>query len=214
MKIYINPGHSDKDPGAVGYETERRLAVAVARYMNDYLLANFLCETRMNPGTMDDLGEICRDANGWGAALFVSVHFNAGGGDGYEGYVYGLSRMELGKVFAKFAAEAGQNLRSGAAPGVKIQPGFVVLSQTHMPAILLEGAFVDNQKDIRDWNEEAELQKLGEAYGKAAAEFLALERKPYYVRCAVTFGPFREEAAARQMLEALGSAGFTGEVSQ
>ena len=28
-KIYINPGHSNTDPGAVGYETERRLTVKV-----------------------------------------------------------------------------------------------------------------------------------------------------------------------------------------
>ena len=33
-KIYINPGHSDKDPGAVGYETERKLNVKVSEFMN------------------------------------------------------------------------------------------------------------------------------------------------------------------------------------
>ena len=66
-KIYINPGHSDKDPGAVGYETERKLNVVVSKYMNDYLLANYECETRMNPGTMGSLITICNDANSWGA---------------------------------------------------------------------------------------------------------------------------------------------------
>ena len=87
-KIYINPGHSDKDPGAVGYETERELTVTVSNYMNEYLKENYECETRMNPGTMDSLASICQDANTWGADLFVSNHFNAGGGDGYEAFVY------------------------------------------------------------------------------------------------------------------------------
>ena len=32
-KIYINPGHSDRDPGAVGYETERKLNVKVCDFM-------------------------------------------------------------------------------------------------------------------------------------------------------------------------------------
>ena len=36
-KIYINPGHSDEDPGAVGYETERKLNVKTAEFMKAYL---------------------------------------------------------------------------------------------------------------------------------------------------------------------------------
>ena len=68
--------------------------------------------------------------------------------------------------------EAGQNSR-----GVKLRPGLVVLRNTNMPAILNEGAFVDNKQDIRDWNEDAELKKLGIAYAMAAAEFLKLEKK-------------------------------------
>ena len=172
MKIYINPGHSDRDPGAVGYETERRVNVAVSQHMDAYLHTHYLCETRMNPGTMERLAEICKDANSWKADLFVSNHFNAGGGDGYEALVYNQNRVELGKIFEKYVLEAGQNSR-----GVKIRAGLSVLKNTHMPAIINEGAFVDNLADIQDWNEEAELKKLGEAYAKAAAEFLGLERK-------------------------------------
>ena len=171
-KIYINPGHSDNDPGAVSHETERKLNVAVANHMNNYLLVNYVCETRMNPGTMDSLNTICNDANGWDADLFVSIHFNAGGGDGWECFVYSESRRSLGAIFEKYIQEIGQNSR-----GVKLRPGLAVLSQTHMPAILNEGAFVDNLKDIQDWNDDGELKKLGEAYAKAAAEFLGLKKK-------------------------------------
>ena len=170
MKIYINPGHSDRDPGAVGYETERKLNVAVCRYMQEYLLANFPCQIRMNPGTMDSLTAICNDANTWGADLFVSVHFNAGGGDGYEALVYGENRKPLGQIFEKYVLAAGQNSR-----GVKLRPGLAVLKYTAMPAIINEGAFVDNRKDIQDWNDDAELNALGVAYAKAAAEFLGLK---------------------------------------
>lgn len=171
-KVYINPGHSDKDPGAVGHEKERRLNVAVSKYMNDYLLENYECETRMNPGTMESLTEICNDANGWGADLFVSNHFNAGGGDGYEALVYGQSRVALGRIFEKHILAIGQNSR-----GVKLRPGLMVLKNTNMPAIVNEGAFVDNLKDISQWNDDVELKALGIAYAKAAAEFLGLEKK-------------------------------------
>ena len=175
-KIYINPGHSDKDPGAVGYERERTLNVAVSKHMNDYLLGNYECETRMTPGTMDSLTAICNGANSWGADLFVSNHFNAGGGDGYEALVYGLRRVALGRVFEKHVKAAGQNSR-----GVKLRPGLAVLKNTVMPAIVNEGAFVDNQKDVADWNDDAELKNMGIAYAKAAAEFLDLagRKEPY-----------------------------------
>ena len=212
-KIYINPGHSDKDPGAVSYETERRLNVAVSQHMNDYLLANYECETKMTPGTMDSLTAICNDANSWGADLFVSNHFNAGGGDGYEALVYSEKRLELGKIFAKHIEAIGQNLRLyGAAPGVKIRPGLAVLKNTNMPAVLNEGAFVDNLKDIQDWNDDAELKKMGEAYAKATAEFLGLAQKvqpkKYCVHYSTNIGPF-DKQTADNLLVALKAAGYT-----
>lgn len=176
-RIYINPGHSDKDPGAVGYETERRLNVAVSKHMNDYLLANYECETKVNSG--DSLYALCDEANAWGANLYVAIHFNAGKGDGFECYVYSEKTVPLGKIFAKYVAAIGQNLRSSSvAPGVKIRPDdLAVLYRTKMPAILVEGAFVDNLKDIQDWNEDHELEAMGIAYAKAAAQYLGLEEK-------------------------------------
>ena len=171
-KVYINPGHSDKDPGAVGYERERDLNVKTANYMNEYLLANYDCQTKVTPGSNNSPSATAAEANSWGADLFVSIHNNAGGGDGYEALVYGENRVALGKIFEKYVKEIGQNSR-----GVKLRPGLAVLKYTNMPAVLNEGAFVDNQKDIEDWNDDAELKKLGIAYAKAAAEYLNLPKK-------------------------------------
>ena len=209
-KIYINPGHSDRDPGAVGYETERILNVKVSDYMNAYLLANYECETRMNPGTMGGLYDICNDANKWGADLFVSNHFNAAGGDGYEALVYSEKRRYLGEIFEKHVKAVGQNSR-----GVKIRTGLVVLRDTNMPAVLNEGAFVDNLKDIQDWNEDHELKKLGEAYAKAAAEYLKLEKKAQPAPepedqklYRVQVGAYKVKANAEKRLEKVKTAGF------
>lgn len=171
-KIYINPGHSNNDPGAVGYEVERKLTVKVSNYMNEYLRSNYECETKMNPGTTDSLTTISNDANTWGADLVVSNHFNAGGGDGYEALIYNSNRNALGRCFEKYAKAAGQNSR-----GVKLRPDLGILRLTNAPAIINEGAFVDNWTDIKDWNDDAELQVLGTAYAKAAAEYLSLPAK-------------------------------------
>ena len=171
-KIYINPGHSNNDPGAVGYEVERKLTVKVSNYMNEYLRNNYECETKMNPGTIDSLTTISNDANAWGADLVVSNHFNAGGGDGYEALIYNSNRNSLGKCFEKHVKAVGQNSR-----GVKIRPDLGILRLTNAPALINEGAFVDNWTDIQDWNDDAELQVLGTAYAKAAAEYLSLPAK-------------------------------------
>lgn len=171
-RIYIDPGHSNVDPGAVGYEVERDLNEKVAKFMYDYLLANYICEAAIDPITNNSVSHIATNANNWKADLLVAIHFNAGGGDGYEALVYSSARKALGQVFEKYVKAAGQNSR-----GVKYRPDLGVLRLSNMPAILNEGAFVDNKKDIQDWNEEAELEKLGIAYAEAAAEWLELEKK-------------------------------------
>lgn len=171
-KIFIDPGHSIADPGAVGYAVERDLNEKTAVYMNEHLLANYVCETKVDPVANKSLSAVADSANAWGADLLVSIHNNAGGGDGYEALVYSNKTVPLGKVFEKYVLAAGQNSR-----GVKLYPGFAVLRQSNMPAILNEGAFVDNKKDITDWNEDHELKKLGIAYAEAAAEFLTLPAK-------------------------------------
>lgn len=205
-KIYINPGHSDKDPGAVGYERERDLNVRTAKYMNAYLRDKYDCQLKMTPGSNNNPYDVAKDANSWGADLFVSIHNNAGGGDGYEALVYSEKRKALGQVFEKHVKAIGQNSR-----GVKYRPGLVVLRDTNMPAVLNEGAFVDNKKDIEDWNDDAELKKLGIAYAKAAAEFLKLEKKveeKYIYR--VQVGCYSNKSGAEKELAKLREAGFGG----
>lgn len=210
-KIYINPGHSNVDPGAVGYEKERDLNVRTAKFMNEHLLANYVCETKVTDGNVNSTSTVAAEANSWGANLLVSIHNNAGGGDGYEALVYSSKNKELGLIFEKHVKAAGQNSR-----GVKYRPELNVLRLTNMPAILNEGAFVDNQKDIQDWNDDAELKKLGIAYAEAAAEFMKLPMKglsPVPVTTTgkiyrVQVGAFRNRSGAEETQRKLKAAGF------
>jgi N-acetylmuramoyl-L-alanine amidase len=210
-KIYINPGHSNVDPGAVGYEKERDLNVRTAKFMNEHLLANYVCETKVTDGKVNSTSTVTAEANNWGANLLVSIHNNAGGGDGYEALVYSSKNKELGLIFEKHVKAIGQNSR-----GVKLRPGLAVLRQSKMPAVLNEGAFVDNKKDIEDWNDDAELKKMGVAYAEATAEWLKLEKKvaapvetsdKWY---RVQVGAFKNKAYAESLLENLKKAGFEG----
>ena len=213
-KIYLNPGHSNVDPGAVGYETERKLNVKVTEFQKSHLLANYVCEVKMTDGAINSTSKVAAEANAWGADFICSNHFNAGGGDGYEALVYSEKNVAMGKVFEKHVKAAGQNSR-----GVKLRPDLGVLRLTNAPAVLNEGAFVDNKKDIQDWNEDAELKKLGIAYAEATAEYLNLPKKVtepvkeqetsdkwYRVQC----GAFKNRAYAESLLQNLKNAGFDG----
>ena len=135
--------------------------------------------------------------------------------------VYSEKNKALGQIFEKHVKAAGQNSR-----GVKYRPDLGVLRRTNMPAILNEGAFVDNKKDIQDWNEDAELKKLGIAYAEAAAEYLKLEKKPVEPEAApepapapepekeyiyrVQVGAYSKKSGAETMLAQLRAAGFGG----
>jgi N-acetylmuramoyl-L-alanine amidase len=216
-RIYIDPGHSSVDPGAVGYEVERDLNEKVSKYQSEHLLANYVCETKIDPVTNNSLSAVANAANAWKANLFVSNHFNAGGGDGYEALVHNEARVPLGKVFEKHVLAIGQNSR-----GVKLRPNLAVLRLTNMPAVLNEGAFVDNKKDIQDWDEDHELKKLGIAYAKAAAEYLNLPKKVAKTENTasksslfrVQVGVYSKKESAEAMQKKLKAAGFDAYIKQ
>lgn len=183
-KIVVwDAGHSNTDPGAVGYVRERDVNVKVVKYAIEYMELTYVCKN-FKTRPEDSLIKRCAMANVLKADLFVSVHFNAGGGDGYEVLVYSKQNVELGKCFEEHVKETGQNSR-----GVKLRPDLAVLKYTNMPAVLNEMAFVDNKKDIKDWNEDHELKELGIALAEATAEVLGLplqtKKANYETLCAM-----------------------------
>ena len=61
---------------------------------------------------------------------------------------------------------------------------------------------MDNKKDIKDWNDDAELKKLGIAYAEACAEWLKLEKKE-----ASTAAPTNTPAPAAGMYRVFDASG-------
>ena len=129
-------------------------------------------------------------------------------GSGWKGRVWPSSKIYRCS-FERQVKQVGQNSR-----GVKLRPDLNILRLTNMPAIVNEGAFVDNKADIRDWDQDPELEKLGIAYAKAAAEYLKLEVIPQEPEALYTVqvGAFREPGSAESMQIKLKTAGFTGSV--
>lgn len=156
--VCIDPGHGGSDPGAVGnglYEDQLNLEAALA--FRDWAELDSAdgngggrWEVHMTreADVEVSLSSRCDYANSLGVDWFMSIHTNAGGGDGTETYAYasGTTADDLAhNVQDEVLDHLGTRDR-----GVKYE-SFYVLVYTSMPADLAEMAFIDT------WSGNAEL---------------------------------------------------------
>ena len=221
VKIFIDPGHGGSDPGAVANGLrEKDLTLKIAKYMRDYLLANYTgVEVRMSRtnDTTVSLSARTNDANKWGADAFVSIHINAGGGTGFESFVYpnvGQATRNLQNAVHSEVMKAFSGFRDRG----KKQANFHVLRETKMSAVLTENGFIDTKKDADFLKSEANLRKIGEAHALGVAKYFGLkkiaqpkpaqpaQKKQVFYR--VVTGSFTDRKNAEKRVAELKKAGF------
>lgn len=180
MKVYIDAGHGGSDPGAVKYVVERDVNLVMALACRDYLNANGVNTkmSRTSNSTDTSINSMAREANSWGADVVVSIHNNAGGGDGFE--VYHSVNNGRGKTLAA-AIEAevkkiGQNSR-----GLKTRRDtdgtdyYGMIRLTEAPAVITEGAFVDNATDVKIIDTVEEQKAFGVAIAKGILNYFGIK---------------------------------------
>lgn len=153
-KIILNAGHTKKGAGsgAVGYlneSAETRKVVSLIKYYlegkgHEVVVAN----VDKAESQSAYLYGVAKKANEHGDAdLFVSIHFNAGGGQGCECYTW------KGKKTAQAVGVCDELSKQGFVNrGVKDGSGLYVISKTTMPAVLVEVCFVDSMGDCSRYN--------------------------------------------------------------
>ena len=155
MKVFLNPGHAPNghpDPGAVNEETglrESDVALAVGKSAASYLNAAGV-ETELLQS--DSLYEICETANSSDADIFVSIHCNAADAEEANGTeTWACAGSYCGNMLANCiqcqiidALDTTDRGVKIATPGVN---GLYVLTNTDMPAVLVELAFITNPSD-------------------------------------------------------------------
>lgn len=178
-KVYIDPGHGGSDPGAVKYIVERDVNLVMALACRDYLAANGVSTkmSRTSNSTDTGINSMAREANSWGADLVISIHNNAGGGDGFE--VYHTVGGGIGKTLAQnIEAEVkkiGQNSR-----GLKTRRDtdgtdyYGMIRLTNAPAVICEGVFVDNATDVQIADTAEEQRAFGYAYARGILKTLGV----------------------------------------
>lgn len=154
VKIILNAGHTKKGAGsgAVGYLNESAETRKVVSHIKYYLEGKghkvIVATVDKSESQSAYLYSVARKANKHeDADLFVSVHFNAGGGQGCECYTY------KGKKTAPAVGICEELSKYGFVNrGVKDGSHLYVISKTTMPAVLVEVCFVDSMGDASRYN--------------------------------------------------------------
>lgn len=189
-KIYIDPGHGGYDPGASGFNLqEKDIALNISKRIRRILVNNYenvevkLSRTRDNLAggnhlsTGQSLSWRADDANRWGADVFISVHLNAGGGNGFETYRYESLK---GSLLQTYIHNNTFNRIDKAHPWLedrgKKKANFAVLRETAMHAVLTENLFIDHEDSSKLLKNNRFLERLARGHAAGIAKFLNLEK--------------------------------------
>ena len=151
-KVFIDAGHGGSDPGALGNGLqEKNVVLPIATLLGNKLKAKGIeVKYSRTNDTYVSLQERARQANNWGADLFLSIHANyyrssaASGTECFTTSTTSQNTKNLSKSIASaISAKLGINNR-----GHK-EESYYVLRETKMPAILIETAFVTNYNDAQ-----------------------------------------------------------------
>ena len=183
-KVAVDPGHGGAYAGAVKYLREEDVNLTMGLACRDFLELHDVAIWMSRTKDIDtSLNKTCAYINKWGADLAISVHNNAGGGDGFEAYysIVGGVGKTLAKNIETEVKELGQNsrgLKTKKNAEGKDYYGFIRM--TKCPAVICEGVFVDNKTDVKIADTHAEQRLFGYAYAKGALKTLGIKEKPVY----------------------------------
>lgn len=149
MRIGINCGHTLSGTvggGAIGYLNESNETRAVGYPLMSMLKALghtvVDCTVDNSKTVIANLKEICAKANAQTLDMFISLHFNAGGGNGCEVFTYGSGDIAGAEKIKSAIYSLGFRDR-----GIKDGSNLYVIKNTKAPACLVEICFVDSEED-------------------------------------------------------------------
>jgi N-acetylmuramoyl-L-alanine amidase len=180
VRIVLDAGHGGNDPGAVANGLkEKDLTLAIVKHIGRMLAEYEGVEvhyTRTDDRFLE-LSERAAIANKLKADYFISVHINAGGGTGFESYIYngGVSAKTItyqNVIHAEIMRAIGNVTDRG-----KKRANYAVLRETRMPAILTENLFIDNANDATKLKSEQFLLQIAHGHVQGIVKAFGLKKK-------------------------------------
>jgi N-acetylmuramoyl-L-alanine amidase len=224
--VWLDGGHGGRDSGAVGNGIrEKDIALKIAKRVGEILTKNYSGITVKYSRTTDkylSLKQRTDMANKANADFFFSIHVNAGGGTGYEDYIYNKlktngstdkKRQKIHNAVKPVLSKYGIRNR-----GMK-KANFHVLRETKMPAVLVETLFIDTKKDANLLKNANFIEDISQAYAKGIADIFGAKRKstpkpqpkpssPKGTIYRVQVGAFKSKANAQALEKKVEAKGF------
>lgn len=201
--VVIDAGHGGSDTGA-SYQghIEKNLTLKLALKVREALRQNYdakVLMTRTKDKTVS-LDQRTDYANNHDADYFCSIHLNAGGGSGFESYIYNggvpqqtvqaqdiLHQTIIHKLAKKYDIHNRGQKRAN----------FHVLRETRMSAILLEVLFIDSDHDVKRITKPAFRKNAGAAIADGIADALSLPTAKKNTLYHVIAGSFKDKQNAK-----------------
>lgn len=185
VSIMIDPGHGGHDIGTQSISKpryqEKSLNLVTAKFVIDYLqqLGYRVLITREKDRFVS-LEKRANMANEQKPTLFVSIHYNSAPSaeaQGVEVFFYQAKDKDAKERTLKSKRLAQAVLKNVLAEtkaksrGVK-HGNFLVIRQTTMPAILVEGGFVTNEAELQNLKDPTYLKRLAWGIVRGIEEYL------------------------------------------
>lgn len=207
-KILIIKGHGGSDVGAVsGNLIEKTMNSITATAMYNYLKSQGFTNVTLDNENTDVDQEVILANNG-SYDIVISVHYNAGGGDGFECY-YHSSNSKAKNLCLAIETQIkaiGQNSR-----GVKLGDNYKIIRKVTPTSIILEGGFIDNATDRQLFDTQSEQEKVGIAYAKGVMQYLGVKDATLVTTgklYKVQVGAFSQLSNANKLLNELKEKGY------
>lgn len=209
VKLFIDPGHGGSDPGAVGNGLqEKNLTLQIALALRNILANEYQGVSLLLSRTGDQtvsLTQRTNAANQWGADYYLSIHINAGGGTGFESFIYpgvGVPTTTYQSVIHdEVIAQTNYNNRG------KKTANYHVLRESNMPALLTENGFIDHVNDASKLKSLSFLTSIARGHANGIARAFNLTKKPTTL-WKVQIGAFSSKANADILANEARAKGF------
>lgn len=176
-KICIDPGHGGKDPGAVnGKYQEKDFNLDIAKKLAFFLESEgeFEIIFTRTEDVYVSLDDRCKIANKSKCNIFVSIHINSAtnpSANGIETLCFGEFQD---RNLAKYIQKALITATKAKDRGVKHTNMLYVITNTKMPAVLVEAGFLSNREDLESLIDDFYLDKIAGAIAVGICDYFQI----------------------------------------
>lgn len=180
VKIVLDAGHGGHDPGAVGNGLREKdvtltIVTKIGEMLKEYERVD-VHYTRTDDQFIE-LSERAAMANRIGADFFLSVHVNAGGGTGFESYIFNGNVSNATVAYQNVIHSEIMKAIGNVTDRGKKRANYAVLRETNMPALLTENLFIDNKNDATKLNSEQFILQVAHGHVQGIVKAFGLKKK-------------------------------------